>query len=129
MLHFFHYPSCIDSIKPSLQFACNFVAINASQGSPFYQICIHHSLQYENIHSLRCFCYIDTVDHWRLVYLAFEVKQVKGREQLIKIFARLSSFNKINLTLISWIENTIVTLFFFLSGYILLEYWKPKRLL
>jgi hypothetical protein len=26
-----HYPSCTDSIKPSLQYSCNFVAINASR--------------------------------------------------------------------------------------------------
>jgi hypothetical protein len=30
-----HYPSCTDSIKPSLQFLCNFVVINASEGSLF----------------------------------------------------------------------------------------------
>jgi hypothetical protein len=28
-----HYPSCTDSIKPSLQFLCNFVVINATEGS------------------------------------------------------------------------------------------------
>jgi hypothetical protein len=32
-----HYPSCIDSIKQSLQFLCNFVVINASEGSPCFQ--------------------------------------------------------------------------------------------
>jgi hypothetical protein len=31
-----HYPSCTDSIKPSLQFSCNFVVINASEGSHFF---------------------------------------------------------------------------------------------
>jgi hypothetical protein len=30
---FIHYLSCTDSIKPSLQFLCNFVGINASEGS------------------------------------------------------------------------------------------------
>jgi hypothetical protein len=34
-----HYPSCTDSIKPSLQFSSNFVAINASE----YQIFILHN--------------------------------------------------------------------------------------
>jgi hypothetical protein len=33
-----HYPSCTDSIKPSLQFSCNFVVINASEGSLCFQI-------------------------------------------------------------------------------------------
>jgi hypothetical protein len=35
-----HYPSCSNSIKPSLQFLCNFVVINASNDSicVFYQI-------------------------------------------------------------------------------------------
>jgi hypothetical protein len=28
-----HYPPCTDSIKSSLQFSCNFVVINASEGS------------------------------------------------------------------------------------------------
>jgi hypothetical protein len=32
-----HYPSCTDSIKPSLQFSRNFVVINASEGSHFLQ--------------------------------------------------------------------------------------------
>jgi hypothetical protein len=32
-----HYPSCTDSIKPSVQFSCNFVVINASKGT-FFQI-------------------------------------------------------------------------------------------
>jgi hypothetical protein len=35
---FIHYPSCTDSIKPSLQFSCNFVVINASEGSLCFQI-------------------------------------------------------------------------------------------
>jgi hypothetical protein len=30
---FFHYPSCTDSIKPSLQFSCNFGVFNATRGS------------------------------------------------------------------------------------------------
>jgi hypothetical protein len=29
--------SCTDSIKPSLQFLCNFVVINASEGSHCFQ--------------------------------------------------------------------------------------------
>jgi hypothetical protein len=33
-----HYPSCTDSIKPSLQFSCNFVMIYASEGSLCFQI-------------------------------------------------------------------------------------------
>jgi hypothetical protein len=33
-----HNPSCTDSIKPSLQFSCNFVVINASEGSLCFQI-------------------------------------------------------------------------------------------
>jgi hypothetical protein len=33
-----HYPSCTDSIKPNLQFCCNFVVINASEGSLCFQI-------------------------------------------------------------------------------------------
>jgi hypothetical protein len=32
-----HYPSCTDSIKPSLQFLCYFVVINASEGSLSFQ--------------------------------------------------------------------------------------------
>jgi hypothetical protein len=36
-----HYPSCTDSIKPSLQFSCNFVVINASEGSLCFQIFLH----------------------------------------------------------------------------------------
>jgi hypothetical protein len=32
------YPSCSESIKPSLQFFCNFVVINASEGSFCFQI-------------------------------------------------------------------------------------------
>jgi hypothetical protein len=32
-----HYPSCTDSIKPSLHFSCNFVVINASKGSLSFQ--------------------------------------------------------------------------------------------
>jgi hypothetical protein len=28
-----HYPSCTDSVKPSLQFSCNFVVINSFDGS------------------------------------------------------------------------------------------------
>jgi hypothetical protein len=35
-----HYPSCTDSIKPSLQFLCNFVVINASEGSLCFQFFI-----------------------------------------------------------------------------------------
>jgi hypothetical protein len=31
------YPSCTDSIKPSLQFLCHFVVINASEGSLCFQ--------------------------------------------------------------------------------------------
>jgi hypothetical protein len=33
-----HYPSWTDSIKPSLQFSCNFVVINASEGLLCFQI-------------------------------------------------------------------------------------------
>jgi hypothetical protein len=33
-----HYPSCTDSIKPSVQLSCNFVVINASEGSLCFQI-------------------------------------------------------------------------------------------
>jgi hypothetical protein len=44
-----HYPSYTDSIKPNLQFSCNFVVISASEGSLCFQIfenarlyiCIH----------------------------------------------------------------------------------------
>jgi hypothetical protein len=36
-----HYPSCTDSIKPSLQYPCNFVVINASEGSLCFQIFVH----------------------------------------------------------------------------------------
>jgi hypothetical protein len=32
-----HYPSCTDSIKPGLQLSCNFVVINASEGSLCFQ--------------------------------------------------------------------------------------------
>jgi hypothetical protein len=32
-----HYHSCTDSIKPSLQFSCNFVVINAFEGSLCFQ--------------------------------------------------------------------------------------------
>jgi hypothetical protein len=32
-----HFPSCTDSIKPSLQFSCNFDVINASEGSLCFQ--------------------------------------------------------------------------------------------
>jgi hypothetical protein len=35
-----HYPSCTDSIKRSLQFSCNFVGTNASEGSLCFQIFI-----------------------------------------------------------------------------------------
>jgi hypothetical protein len=34
----FHYPSCPDSIKLSPQFSRNFVVINGSEGSHFFQI-------------------------------------------------------------------------------------------
>jgi hypothetical protein len=34
----FHYPSGTDSIKSSLQFSCNFVVINASEGSLCFKI-------------------------------------------------------------------------------------------
>jgi hypothetical protein len=37
-----HYPSCTDSIKPSLQFLCYFVVINASEGS----LCFQNFLQF-----------------------------------------------------------------------------------
>jgi hypothetical protein len=33
-------PSCADSIKPCLQFLCNFVVINVSEGSLCFQIFI-----------------------------------------------------------------------------------------
>jgi hypothetical protein len=33
-----HYPSCTESIKPSLQCSCNLVVINASEGSLCFQI-------------------------------------------------------------------------------------------
>jgi hypothetical protein len=33
----FHYPSCPDSVKPNLQFSCNFVEINISEGSLCFQ--------------------------------------------------------------------------------------------
>jgi hypothetical protein len=36
-----HYLSCTDSIKPSLQFLCNFVVINASEGSLCFQNFLH----------------------------------------------------------------------------------------
>jgi hypothetical protein len=35
-----HYPSCTDSIKPSLQFSGNSFVINASEGSLCFQILI-----------------------------------------------------------------------------------------
>jgi hypothetical protein len=38
-----HYPSYTDSIKPSLWFSCNFVVINASNGSLCFQIFILHN--------------------------------------------------------------------------------------
>jgi hypothetical protein len=34
----FNYPSYTDSIKPSLQFSCNYVVINAYEGSLCVQI-------------------------------------------------------------------------------------------
>jgi hypothetical protein len=37
---FIHYPSCITTIKQGLQFSCNFIAINASKGSFFFQMFI-----------------------------------------------------------------------------------------
>jgi hypothetical protein len=38
LLVWFTFPSCTDSIKPSLQFLRNFVVINASEGSLCFQI-------------------------------------------------------------------------------------------
>jgi hypothetical protein len=40
-----NYPSCTDSIKPSLQFSCNFVVINASDGSLCFQIFILYNIR------------------------------------------------------------------------------------
>jgi hypothetical protein len=47
-----HYPSCTDSIKPSLQFSCNFVVINASEGSLCFQILFY---KYETVNSISTF--------------------------------------------------------------------------
>jgi hypothetical protein len=38
-----HYPSCTDSIKPSLQFLCYFVVMNACEGSLCFQNCVLHN--------------------------------------------------------------------------------------
>jgi hypothetical protein len=43
-----YYPSCTDSNKPSLQFLCNFVVINASEGSLCFQIFIFIYIRYES---------------------------------------------------------------------------------
>jgi hypothetical protein len=42
-----HYPSCTDSIKPSLQCSCNFVVIYGSEGSLSFQIIF----KFRNLHA------------------------------------------------------------------------------
>jgi hypothetical protein len=44
-----HYPSCTDSIKSSLKFSCNFVVINASEGSLCFQIFLHCAITWSSI--------------------------------------------------------------------------------
>jgi hypothetical protein len=45
-----YYPPCADSIKRSLQFSCNFVGINASEGSLCFQIFILHNNSFHVFH-------------------------------------------------------------------------------
>jgi hypothetical protein len=40
----FHHPSFTDSIKPSLQFLCNFIVVEASEGSHFIQVFIMYCM-------------------------------------------------------------------------------------
>jgi hypothetical protein len=69
-----HYPTFTDTIKPSLQFSCNFVVINASEGSLFFKIFILHNSRCQvlcgSCKKLPCTspqcCYIFLAlrDHW-----------------------------------------------------------------
>jgi hypothetical protein len=78
-----YYSSCIDSSKPGLHFSCNFVVINASEGSVCFQIFILHnsrchvlcgscknfpftSLQY-------CYIFLVLRDHWYQHYLVLRI--------------------------------------------------------
>jgi hypothetical protein len=70
----FHYPSCTDFIKPCLQLSCNFPVINASKGSLFSQISIHHNSMCQVLFGscknlpctslLCCLIFLVLRDHW-----------------------------------------------------------------
>jgi hypothetical protein len=53
-----HYPLCTDSIKPCLQFLCNFVVINASEGSLCFQIFTCHIWKTTCFYSFMLLSYI-----------------------------------------------------------------------
>jgi hypothetical protein len=84
-----HYPSCTDSIQPSLKFSCNFVVINASDGSLCLQIFILHNSRCQVLcgsckelprTSLQC-CSIFLVlqDHWCQHYKVLRIEYRSSR--------------------------------------------------
>jgi hypothetical protein len=59
-----HYPSCTDSIKPSLQFFWNFVVIYASKGSLCFQIILFQIKKWKDK------CLVISVIYWYcLIYI------------------------------------------------------------
>jgi hypothetical protein len=53
-----HYPSCTDSIKPSVQFSCNFVVINASKLSFCFKIILFQIKKWKDK------CLVISVIYW-----------------------------------------------------------------
>jgi hypothetical protein len=49
-----HYPSCTNSIKPSLQTSCYFVLINAAEGSLCFQVSKNHFVLYLTTADVKC---------------------------------------------------------------------------
>jgi hypothetical protein len=116
-----HYPSCTDSIKLSLQCSCNFVVINASEGSLCFQIVSINSV-WQHFSAATYFFYLPKGGCYT------EVAIVKKGFVLLHFYQKMNMYSiSLIITLIKLITLVKEILRYFLECAMSFFYWFDSK--